>query len=45
LKSIKTWSTFKAEGFYSFFGFVKKKEIYIPEGTKDIFLIEMEKIF
>jgi N-acetylglutamate synthase-like GNAT family acetyltransferase len=45
LKSIKTWSTFNAEKFYNFFGFIKKREIYLPEGSKDIILIEMEKIF
>ncbi len=45
LKSIKTWSTFYAEKFYKSFGFIKKKKIYLPEGKKDIILIEMEKIF
>jgi predicted N-acetyltransferase YhbS len=45
LKSIKTWSTFYAEKFYNSFGFIKKKEIYLREGKKDIILIEMEKAF
>ena len=45
LKSIKTWSTFYAEKFYSLSGFIKKREIYLPEGSKDIILIEMEKYF
>lgn len=43
LKSIKTWSTIFAEKFYASFGFVRINEIYLPEGCKDIFLIEMEK--
>lgn len=44
IKSIKTWSTFYAEKFYISFGFITNKEIYLPEGEKDIILIEMEKI-
>ena len=45
LKSIKTWSTFYAEKFYNSFGFIKREEIYLTESSKDIILIEMEKIF
>ncbi len=44
LKKIKTWSTIYANKFYEKNGFIKLKEIYVPEGTKDIGLIEMEKI-
>lgn len=43
LETIKTWSTFYAESFYHSFGFIKKKKIFLPEGTKDVILIEMEK--
>jgi len=43
LKSIKTWSTIYAENFYKSFGFKKIKDIYLPEGTKDVVLIEMIK--
>lgn len=43
LITIKTWSTFYAESFYNSFGFVTKKKLYLPEGTKDVILIKMEK--
>ena len=45
LKSITTWSTFYAEKFYLAFGFDRVKEIYLPEGYKDIILFEMIKHF
>ena len=45
LSSIKTWSTFYAEEFYRSFGFIRKKEIQLPQGKKDVVLIEMEKTF
>ena len=45
IKSIKTWSTIYAEQFYNSFGFNKIKEIELPEGKKDIVLIEMIKYF
>jgi N-acetylglutamate synthase-like GNAT family acetyltransferase len=40
-----TWSTFYAEKLYSSFGFKRKREIFLPEGCKDIILIEMWKNF
>ena len=45
LKSIITWSTIYAENFYHSFGFNKVKEVFLPEDTKDIALIEMIKYF
>jgi len=45
LQSIVTWSTIYAENFYHSFGFNKVKEIFLPEDTKDIVLIEMIKYF
>ena len=45
IKSIVTWSTFYAENFYKAFGFKRIKEISIPEGKKDIILLEMIKMF
>ena len=45
LQSIATWSTIYAENFYHSFGFNKVKEIFLPEDTKDIVLIEMIKYF
>jgi N-acetylglutamate synthase-like GNAT family acetyltransferase len=45
LKSITTWSTINAENFYHSFGFKKVKEVFLPEDTKDITLIEMIKHF
>ena len=41
LKNIATWSTLYAENFYRSFGFNKVKEVFLPEDTKDIVLIEM----
>jgi N-acetylglutamate synthase-like GNAT family acetyltransferase len=43
LKSVITWSTIYAENFYHAFGFNKVKEVFLPEDTKDITLIEMIK--
>ena len=45
IKTIATWSTIYAENFYKSFGFKRIKEIMIPEGKRDIVLIEMKKIF
>jgi len=45
LQSIITWSTIYAENFYRSFGFNRVKEIFLPEDTKDIVLIEMIKHF
>ncbi|MBI2970995.1 MAG: GNAT family N-acetyltransferase [Candidatus Aenigmarchaeota archaeon] len=45
LEKIVAWSTFYARKFYESFGFTKIKNIYLPEGKKDMVLIEMEKSF
>jgi len=45
LTTIRTWSTLYAERFYNSFGFITKKKLYLPEGAKDVILIEMEKRF
>ena len=45
LQSIITWSTIYAENFYHSFGFNIVKEVFLPEDTKDITLIEMIKHF
>ncbi len=41
IKSLITWSTFYARDFYLKNGFTIVKEIFLPEDTKDISLIEM----
>jgi ribosomal protein S18 acetylase RimI-like enzyme len=45
LQSLITWSTIYAENFYHSFGFNKVKEVFLPEDTKDVTLIEMIKHF
>jgi len=45
LKSILTWSTVYAEKIYRAYGFEKVRDIFLPEGKKDITLIEMQKRF
>ena len=43
IRELFTWSTFYAESFYQGFGFKRTREIYLPEGKKDIILVEMKK--
>lgn len=43
IKKLKCWATFSAEDFYSKFGFKKKKQISIKEGSNSIAFIEMMK--
>jgi len=40
---IITWSTMYAEDLYSSFGFEKEREVLLPEGSRDIVLVEMSK--
>jgi len=41
LSEIRTWSTYFAVDFYKRFGFQVLNDIYLPEGKRDIGLVEM----
>ncbi len=43
LTKIITWSTLYAERLYASFGFEKEREICLPEGSRDIILVEMSR--
>ena len=43
LTKIVTWSTMYAENLYASFGFKREREVCLPEGSRDIILIEMGK--
>ena len=43
LTKIITWSTMYAEDLYYSFGFEKEREVCLPEGSRDIILVEMCK--
>ncbi len=43
LTKIITWSTMYAEDLYASFGFKREREVCLPEGSRDIILIEMGK--
>ena len=43
IKCLTTWSTIYAQGFYTKNGFETIKDVYMPEDTKDIQLIEMKR--
>ena len=43
IKSIKCWSTFNAENFYSSFGFKKRKKLNLKTKNSSISFIEMER--
>jgi len=43
INEIRTWSTHFAVNFYEHFGFHTVRDINLPEGSKDIGLVEMTK--
>ncbi len=43
LTQVITWSTMYAEDLYSSLGFEREREVFLPEGSSDIVLVEMSK--
>lgn len=43
LTKIITWSTMYAEDLYASFGFEREREVHLPEGSREIVLLEMSK--